>query len=269
MERLRDRSTDRPHFDPSLAGGLRAWLEDGAADLVAARGDEAPALYLGPRQFLGNEDPGAPTSTTNGDTAYPVPLMISVLVHALFRQLVTTGHLGDPMLDALDALSVVPRRAEMVTHITSMEPRARAALCAEVRRQARHLRRLTPAFSPRWLPRTDDRLAIPLAGGRVVLGGVFDLLVGEPVRGQASACAVQITSGGPWAAARGALHYLALLETLRHGVPPFRLALLDATAGRYVIEDTTEEHLGAMATHVVGRLMNMAGASTCGDPVLA
>ena len=59
--------------------------------------------------------------------------------------------------------------------------------------------------------------------------------------------------GGPWALARTALHYLALLETLRHGNPPFRLGLLDSAVGRYVIEDVRQEHLRAMASHLVTR----------------
>jgi len=265
LDRLRDRSSDRPRFDPGLAGGLRAWLEDAAADLVAARGDGAASLYLGPRQLLGTENPGPSAPKVAFDETYSSQLITTVVVHALFRQLITTGHIADPLNDALAALSVQPRRAEMVAHIKAMDARSRAALSAEVRRQSRHLRNLTPAFSSGWLPRTDDRIAIPLAGGRVVLGGVFDLLVGEPVRGRASVCAVQITSGGPWAFARSALHYLALLETLRHGVPPFRLALLDATAGRYVVEDTTEEHLRAMVTHVVNRLGTVARTSECTD----
>jgi hypothetical protein len=32
---LRGDATARPHFDPGLAGGLRAWLEDAAYDVVA------------------------------------------------------------------------------------------------------------------------------------------------------------------------------------------------------------------------------------------
>ena len=46
---LRDGSGQRPRFDPGLAGGLRAWLEDAAAELVARRGEDAPPLFLGPR----------------------------------------------------------------------------------------------------------------------------------------------------------------------------------------------------------------------------
>jgi hypothetical protein len=257
LARLRDRSARRPRFDPGLAGGLRAWLEDGAGALVAVRGDDAPPLHLGPRLLLGRADQD---SSPRRRDDYPSQVVTSYLVHALFRQLVTTGSVGDPLTDALDALGLHPNRAGLVRHVGRLDRRARSQLRAELTGQIGHLRELTPHFAPGWLPRTDDRIAIPLAGGRVVLCGVFDLLVGAPVPGQASLCALQLTSGGPWAFARTALHYLALLETLRHGNPPFRLGLLDSAVGRYVIEDVQQEHLRAMASHLVTRLAILAGA---------
>jgi hypothetical protein len=262
LARLRDRSTARPRFDPGLAGGLRAWLEDGAGALTARRGDDAPPLHLGPRLLLGHADQNS--SSRQGPSRqredYPSQVVTSYLVHALFRQLVTTGSVGDPLTDALDALGLHPNRAGLVRHVGLLDRRARSELRAELTNQIGHLRELTPHFAPGWLPRTDDRVAIPLAGGRVVLCGVFDLLVGAPDPGQASLCALQLTSGGPWAFARTTLHYLALLETLRHGIPPFRLGLLDSAVGRYVIEDVQQEHLRAMTSHLITRLAHLAGA---------
>ena len=49
---LRGDASNRPQFDPGLAGGLRAWLEDAAYGVVASRGDLAPPLVLGPREVL-------------------------------------------------------------------------------------------------------------------------------------------------------------------------------------------------------------------------
>ncbi len=262
LARLRDRSGRRPRVDPDLAGGLRAWLEDGAGALSAARGDDAPPLHLGPRLLLAQTVPpdASPDASRDGADPYPPPLVTSCLVHALFRQLVTSGAIGDPLADALDALRVQPGRGGLVDHVDDLSDQARGALAAELRIHAGHLRDLTPRLAPGWLPRTDDRVSIPLAGGRVVLCGLFDLLVGAPVAGQASVCAVALTSGGPRAFARTALHYLALLETLRNGSPPFRLALLDSGAGRYAVEDVQEGHLSAMVSHVVMRLSGLAQA---------
>jgi hypothetical protein len=260
---LREGSGRRPRFDAGLAGGLRAWLEDGASELVGARGEDAAPLFLGPRLLWSGA--GSPSDPSGPDPdPYPTRLVQSCLVRSLFRQMVTTGRVGDPMADALDALRVDPGRRDMVRHVEGLDEERRATLAAELATHVAHLVSLTPRFAPGWLPRTDDRVAIPLAGGRIVLCGVFDLLVGAPRPGTATLCAVGLTTGGRWAQARMALHYLALLETLRSGTPPFRLALLHSAIGRYAVEDVLEEHLRAVVSHVVARLSGLARAGAGG-----
>jgi hypothetical protein len=253
---LRDGSGQRPRFDPGLAGGLRAWLEDAAAEVVARRGEDAPPLFLGPR-LLWDESVAAADPGEASPDPYPTEWVRSCLVRALFAQVVTTGQVEDPLGDALDALRVDPGRSAMARHVDALPKEARTALAASLRIHIENLMNLTPRFAAGWLPRTNDRVAIPLAGGRVVLNGVFDLLVGAPVPGRATLCALGLTTGGRWAEARTALHYLALLETLRSGTPPFRLALLHSAAGRYGVEDVLEEHLRTIVSHVVVRLSTL------------
>jgi hypothetical protein len=244
---LRGDTSARPRFDPGLAGGLRAWLEDAAYEVVAARGEHAPALVLGARQLL-----GSPAEHGRGESLSD-EAVLSRLVHALFRQLVHTGAIDDPLHDGLEALRAGEGLA-VARHIESMPAPARAALSETVTSHAGNLLARVPRFAPGWMPRTEDRVATPLAGGRVVLHGVFDLLIGIPHPGRASLCALGVSTGGPWARQRRSLHYLALLETLRSGTPPFRLALLESATGRYGVEDVREEHLRAMASHIVAWL---------------
>ena len=261
---LRDGSGRRPRFDPGLSGGLRAWLEDGASAIASARGEGAAPLYLGPRLLWGTSAAAAdPASAVSADP-FPPDLVTSCLIRALFRQLVTTGRLGDPLTDAVDALRVDSDRLALVRWIDGMSDARRTALADTLAPHVAHLGNLTPRFAAGWLPRTNDRVAIPLAGGRVVLSGVFDLLVGAPVPGTATLCALGLTTGGRWAQARTAVHYLALLETLRSGTPPFRVALLHSALGRYGVEDVIEEHLRAIVSHVVLRLSELASAEAKG-----
>ena len=204
---LRGDTEARPRFDPGLAGGLRAWLEDAAYGVVAARGDDAPAVFLGPRQVL-----GAPEGRRN-DEGPGDELVLSRLVHAVFRQLVGSGTVGDPLADALDALRACGDDV-VVRHVEALPAAARDALADTVALHAGNLEDLVPRFAPGWMPRTDDRVAIPLAGGRVVLHGTFDLLVGLPQPGTASLCALGLSASGPWAA--------------RASVPPLPRAARDA-----------------------------------------
>ena len=257
---LRGDAAARPRFDPGLAGGLRAWLEDAAYDVVAARGEHAAPLLLGPRQLLGWRDELDGGGDGGGDR-----LVLPRLVHILLRQLVHTGEIGDPLADALDALRASGDVAE-VREIESLPAATRTALADTVALHARNLTELVPRFAPGWMPRTNDRVAIPLAGGRIILHGVFDLVVGLPQPRTASLCALGLSTTGPWAAARRSLHYLSLLETLRTGTPPFRLALLESASGRYGVEDVREEHLRALASHIAAWLAQAATDPTRNAP---
>jgi hypothetical protein len=255
---LRGDAAARPRFDPGLAGGLRAWLEDAAYDVVAARGEHAPPLFLGPRQLLRSHDDegvgGEGADVDGGDHGAATDrFLFARLVQALFRQLVHTGEIHDPLADALDAVRASGDEAD-VRRMESLPEGARAVLAETLAVHARNLSGLVPRFAPGWMPRTNDRVAIPLAGGRIVLHGMFDLVVGLPQPRTASLCALGLSSDGPWAVARRSLHYLSVLETLRSGAPPFRLALLESASGRYGVEDVREEHLRAIASHIAAWL---------------
>ena len=246
----------RPRFDPGLAGGIRAWLEDAAYEVQSRLGDDAGRLVLGPRTLLatdGERSRAAAAAAAGDHDDEPGPVLLARLVHALFRQLVHTGGVGDPLADALDALRATGA-ADTVRAVEELPVVEREALAGSLSAQAANLQRIVPRFAPGWMPRTDDHVAVPLAGGRVVLQGTFDLLVGAPEQGRASLCALALSTGGPWPRERRTLHFLALLETLRSGTPPFRLALLDSTSRRYGVEDVREEHLRALASHIVACL---------------
>ena len=250
---LRGVGTARPRFDPGLAGGLRAWLEDAAWSVTSSQDDDQSPLVLGPRRLLGTPSGswrllGRPDGSS--DEGQEATHVTRRLVHALFRHLVTTGSITAPLTEAVDALAA-SGMDDVVDRVRALEPGSRAALEDVLAVHARHLQALVPRFAPSWLPRTDDRIAIPLAGGRVVLRGVFDLLVGTPSRSRASMCALGLSADGPWGRARRTLHYLALLETLRSGCPPFRLATLESASGRYAVDDVCEEQLLSMASHIV------------------
>jgi hypothetical protein len=248
---LRRRHQAQPRFDPCLAGGLRAWLEDAAFGVAAARGEDTSPLFVGPRRVLGPPE-GAPREALSTER------VLSRLVRALFRQLVTVGTVGDPLTDALDALRADGGADGVVGTVESLANGPRAVLAEALGRHAAHLRDLVPRFAPSWMPRTDDRLAIPLAGGRVVLGGAIDLLIRPGRPHEASLCAIGLATEGPWEAERRSLHYLVLLETLRSGTPPFRVALVESATGRWGLEDVREEHVRAVAAHVAAWLSEQA-----------
>ena len=118
--------------------------------------------------------------------------------------------------------------------------------------------------SPAWLPRTQERLEVPLCGGRVVLAGVVDLVLGSPAQDRASVCLVELKSGARRIEHRPDLHFYALLEALRSGAPPFRIATYYSGTGELDAEPVGEDTLvGALSRALDGaiRLCRVAAGS--------
>jgi hypothetical protein len=93
------------------------------------------------------------------------------------------------------------------------------------------------------MPRTAVSLATSLHGGAVTLRGVVDLVIGVPQRDRPSLCFVSIRSTPLHTSHRDELRFLGLIETLRSGVPPFRLATYSTLTGEIQAEYVTEDLL--------------------------
>ena len=105
---------------------------------------------------------------------------------------------------------------------------------------------------------------VPLVGGRVVMSGVVDLAFGSPAGPRASVCVVELKSGRRRVEHRGDFHYYALLETLRSGAPPFRIATYYTRTGELDVEAVTDDVLvGALQRVLAGtvRLCRLAAGT--------
>ena len=79
-----------------------------------------------------------------------------------------------------------------------------------------------------------------LGGGRIVLSGRVDLVLGRTVGLVAGKAFVDFKTGSRFPGHVDDLRFYALLETLRLGVPPFRLASYYLDQGDIVSEDVSE-----------------------------
>jgi len=232
LERLRADGASRPAVDAALAGGLRDWLEDGLAPGVEARGDAAEPVRVSKEAL--NQVLVCEAHLVAARRAPRVPtveLVRGSCVDALFRQWISVGAVGDPWDDALSALEVDGDRDGVASFARALTGPRRQALEAELAEQVAQIQAHWSVPSPAWLARTQERLEVPLCGGRVVLAGVVDLVLGGPPEERASVCLVELKSGGRRLEHRGDLHFYALLETLRSGSPPFRIATYYSATG--------------------------------------
>ena len=244
LRRLRGDGLPRPLVDAGLAGGLRDWLEDGLVEAVASLPVDVDLVRVNKEslsQVLVCEAHlvarrGAPRVVT-------VDLARGSLVDALFRQWVTTGVVDDPWNDAVAALEVEGDRDAIVAFVARLPAATRRRMMAVVAEHAATIAERWPGLSPTWLPRTQERLEVPLCGGRIVLAGVVDLVLGRPARDRASVCLVELKSGTRRLEHRGDLHFYALLEALRSGAPPFRVATYYSGTGELDAERVDEDTL--------------------------
>jgi hypothetical protein len=248
--------------DPGLAGGLREWLEDGIAPAAAALPGGHP-LVVGPRSLRSATDPST-DDRDDGPVGWPEPpsgptrqLARAALVGAIFRLLVTTGGIEEPLTEAVEALGADRRGTSVLAFIDGLDPGERAALHAEVIEHAAALGTGWPAIPPSWFPRTGDRISVPVAAGRVILTGGVDLVLGSPSAGRTSVCLVTLVSGLRRPGHQIDRHYRGLLETLRSGAPPARLATVYSPSCEVDAEDAPDQVLAGAVQRTIDGVVEL------------
>ncbi len=266
LARLRTTGRRRPAADPQLSQRIRAELERGLAWDPPPAPDPAPILVVTKDRLsralscvVHREPEGF------GDRAPTSALACGALIDVLFRQLVTLGSIGDPMNDALAALSVDDRQRSLVEWIGRLANTDRSELVTEVERQADGLRHRWPRLEPAWLPRTQQSLRSPLGDGAVELSARVDLAIGRPATDEASVAIVEVKSGVRRAQHRADLHFYALIETLRSTAPPFVVATYYTRTGELDVEPVTEDLLSSAVRRTLVGIRSIRDGSL-GEP---
>ena len=248
---LRGERAARPRVDPTLAGGLRAWLEDDLALSVADVAPSAP-LFLSPRTIIEGASQGSTPS---------LALARGALVGALVAQRLSLGDVEHPMDDALSALEADPSQRELVSSIHQLDPDGFARLAAEVAAHDTVLAHSLGAIPSSWLPRTNVRLSVPLVGGRVVLGAVVNVMLGPPASTVSTVCLLDVTTAELTDTVQARLGVLALIEALRSAAPPLRVATLSTATGDVAMLDVDDALLTTALRHVVTAADQHQGAN--------
>ena len=277
LDRLRVTGRPRPLADPERVARLRETIEQGlgpAADVQRERGGERAADPVAPTPLVVTKDRltralarESPLGIhPGGGQDLSIPMACGALVDSLFRQLVMTGSIGDPMRDAIEALALDDRQGELLTWIDNLSAPERGALTAEVDRQSVNLVDRWPRLDPSWLPRTQVPMRVGLAGGSIELSGRVDLAIGRPELAVASVAIVEVKSGARRLEHRMDLHFYALLETLRNPAPPFAVATYYTRTGELDVDPVSDELLASAARRTLAGIaaLRRAGGEAVG-----
>jgi hypothetical protein len=267
---------ERPVFDAGLRDELAAELEDGLAPVVAAmpagtagRSGAGAHMAVGGRGAVDHAGPltitkhllsavhGCEVRFLEEDATgfrWSVPLArgsvahkaIELSVNLLGRGAWTPSALVD---EALARLADDDR--SLGDWLRDLDDVSRAELRNEANDCVAKFLECWPPLSPSWRPVLESRLRADLACGRIQLVGKVDLTLGRPVGTTAGKVLVDLKTGGFSPAHVDDLRFYALVETLRLGVPPRRLATYYLDAGRMRGEDVTVESLFSAVARVV------------------
>ncbi|HSS08690.1 MAG TPA: PD-(D/E)XK nuclease family protein [Acidimicrobiales bacterium] len=274
----------RPEFDRHLAGRLRDELESKA--VAALAGANAPGSPGGP-----------PWTRDSGRPVLTVSKRNLTQVHQCERLLLTQQAQRFTWTAATACGAVAHKAIELSTHVRARFPPSQLVALAigrliddeqgpagwlqtaseseqaELRSRAVDaVTKFDDSFPPipvAWRPRVESRLKTYLADGRVELAGKVDLALGQaratPTGAEARTLIVDLKTGGHGPNYAADLRFYALLETLRVGVPPFRLASFYLDSGDWVHEEVDEDLLWATVRRTTDGLERLSALLLTGN----
>ncbi len=283
---LLDLGGTRPEFDRQMAVRLRNELESKARSALARSAPDAPHA---PASRDGPARPARPLMTVSKRTL--------ALIHQCERLLITDQQEPFEWTAATACGTVAHKAIELGIHTDEQVPPTRLVALAidrilhddqgpaqwlltasegelaELRSAAIDaVTKFDDSFPPiriGWRPRVESRLRLSLADGCIELSGKVDLALGraKPTTNGAEARTViiDLKTGGPGVHHAADLRFYALLETLRVGVPPFRLASFYLDAGDWRCEDVDEDLLWATARRTTDGIERLVALQLAGE----
>jgi hypothetical protein len=264
------RDGSRPEFDPHLAQHLMSELEAALGPMVADYQPDDP-LVLSKRSIAQlHSCEGLLIAERETGFEWSAAAARGTVAHKAVELSVTLR--DDPApLDLVDI--AIERLIEGDDKgISSWLLDAPAAEVAELRGAASDwVIKFQDTFPPlrrAWRPRLESSLRVELCGRRVQLRGRVDLALGQARGCQARVLIVDFKSGRALPVYADDLRFYALLETIRVGVPPFRLATFSLESGTWVAEDVDLPLLEATIRRTIDAAAKLVGLEAGRAPVL-
>jgi hypothetical protein len=243
---------DRPAFDDELRHHLRARIEEGIAPTVALLAADEDVFVT--KHALGQVHGCEVRHLAEADApfAWTPSMARGVVAHKAIELSVAWRGERNPLRLTEEAVARLEEGTDALADwIQGIGEAERAELVGEANDRVAAFLECFPPLKHRWTPRPESRLRAELAGGRVVLAGKADLTLGTADGLVAGKVIIDLKTGGTSPVHAEDLRFYALVETLRLGVPPRRLASYYLDQGRAVPEDVTVAVLEATVERVV------------------
>jgi hypothetical protein len=248
LEGLLDLGGERPTFRADLAVELRKRLTD-ATDSLAERLElVSRSMWLDKRALAGIHgcERRYEADRADGFPGWSAALARGTVVHRAL-QLAPFLPKARPPLEVVDlAINRIVTEGDDRSPADFLRDASDAEL-AELRADATDVvTKFEETFPPlvaAWRPRVESMVRYELHKGTITLGAKPDLALGRAAGHQARVLIVDLKTGQRYSRDADDLRFYALVETLRLGVPPFRIATFYLDSARWEAEDVTEEIL--------------------------
>ncbi len=258
---------ERPRFDAVLRHELRRALDDGLAPLLDLL-DQRPGEKPGDNMFISKHKLGRVmgcerrfVAEETEEFAWSVPIARGTVAHKAIELSIHWRREPDPLVlvdESISRLSEgIDGLGDWLQSCTEVE---RAELRAEANDRVVKFLECFPPLKTAWRPVTESRLRLELHD-RFVLSGKVDLALGQAEGDLAGKVLIDLKTGGFSPQHLDDLRFYALIEAIRLGTPPRRLATYYLDQGRFLPEDVTENLLFATVARIndgVARMLDLA-----------
>lgn len=242
---------DAPVIEPTLAEELRAELDERLEPVIdlLPNGDD---LFVNKTQLSSHAAcPGLWRARTESTFSWTIPAVRGTVSHKAieltlnWRGEVEPARAVDAAVSHLldDEYSSAGRYLRTLTTVDLAELRANSVEFVTAFEEC------FPPLKARWRPVIDGRSRAELCEGRIILGGRPDLTLGQALGG--GKVIIDLKTGAPHRHHVDDLRFYALVDTLRVGLPPRRLATVYLDSGQPVAETVTTGVLEAAVERVV------------------
>lgn len=244
-------------FDAALRADLLAFLEDEVAPLAPLL--DGDPLWVSKHALASVHGCEALHVATVGEFAWSVANVRGSVAHKAIELSVFWRGEPQPGVLASEALErVADGDAGASRFLQGLGEADRAQLLGEVNALVATFLECFPPLKPEWRPVAESRSRVGLLDGLVVLSGKVDLTLGAALGQEARKVIVDLKSGAAAVVHRDDLRFYALVETLKLGVPPRKLASYYLDAGRAQPEDVTVDLLHAAARRTADGIRKLA-----------
>jgi hypothetical protein len=247
---------DRPTFSSDLGSRLRAQLEEGLRPLILVLDTlgieklwvskhKVSSIHGCEVRFLAEDD--------RGFEGWTVPMARGTIAH---RAIELSMHVrGDPvpaeLVDHTLATLTEGETNSMADWLQSISEFERADLRGAAIDKVSAFLEMWPPLKPSWRPRTESKARVDLLDDRITLQGKVDLTVGVAEGSRAGKVLIDLKTGAFSPVHVDDLRFYALVEAIKVGVPPRRVATHYLESGNLVPEDVSEALLGSAAVRVI------------------